>query len=207
MTCIIVAQLLTIGVFNFWPAQDQPTENSGEVALNEDVVLIEEAIITEQSSNPPPPPKPRAPVPVPKDEIIEEEIDLFEDINLSEFSDSLSTSKLPGTAGQGEVASSPQQPPSIVRIVEATTPEAAKKANIKAELTVSFLVDQQGNVEEASITRIKLYEGDGSRIVETINYGITEATLNAALQWKFRPARDKGRPVRAYSKQIFTFGF
>ncbi len=209
MTCIIIAELLAIGVFNFWPVPEQQSEKKKNVTMNEDAVLIDEAVITRQASSPPPPPKPRSPVPVPKDEIIEDEIVVFDDSNISDFSDSLSTSKLPGTEGEGEIASSPQQPPSVIRIVEATTPEAAKEANIKAEVMVNFLVDKQGKVEDVSITQIKVYEdgSDVSRTVQTIGYGITEATLNAALQWKFRPARNNGRPVKAYSKQIFTFGF
>jgi len=209
MICIIIAELLTVGVFSFWPAPDQKSESQNKITYNEDVVLLNETVITEQPSNPPPPPKPRAPVPVPKDEVIEEKITVLDDINLSDFSDSLSTSKLPGSEGEGEIASSPQQPPRIIRIVEATTPEAAKKAGIKAEVMVNILVDEQGKVEDVSIADIKIYK-DGSDVpetVETIGYGITEATLNAALQWKFHPARNNGRPVKAYSKQIFTFGF
>lgn len=209
MACIILSELVILGFFNLWPVPDNTGSNKQEVAFQEDAVLMEEAVRTQQQSTPPPPPKPQAPVPVPRDEIIEEKMVELENVNVSDYSDSLSTSRFAGAGNSDNIASSPEQPPSVIRIVEATTPEAAQKANIKAEVTVSFLVDKKGNVEEASIAQIKLYDPDTGeyKVVDTIGYGITEATLSAALQWKFRPAINNGEAVKAYSKQIFTFGF
>lgn len=209
MSCIILVELILLGIFNLWPAPENSRSKYSKVIYNDETVLMPEAVRTRQQSSPPPPPKPRAPVPVPRDEIIEEEIINLENVSISDYSDSLSISRFKGAGDSDNIASSPDQPPSVIRIVEATTPEAAQKANIKVEVTVSFLVNKEGNVEDASIARIKLYKGDTGKynIVDTIGYGITEATLSAALQWKFRPARNNGDTVRAYSKQIFTFGF
>lgn len=209
MSCVIAAELIMLGFFNFWPARENPSTQNRNVTFDDEVTVLNETVITRQASQPPPPPKPQVPVPVPNDEIIEEEIVRLDDINPSEFDDSLSTERFAGAGDSDQIASSPSRPPRIVRIVEAVTPDAAKKAGIKAEVTVSFLVDRQGNVEEASITEVRLYgeEGGSPKVLPTIGYGIPEATLNAALQWKFRPARNNGKPVRAYSKQIFTFGF
>jgi hypothetical protein len=33
------------------------------------------------------------------------------------------------------------------------------------------------------------------------------ASLTAAKKWKFNPATDNGKPVKAYSTQVFSFGF
>ncbi|TYP95437.1 protein TonB, links inner and outer membranes [Fodinibius salinus] len=205
---IVVAELIFIAVFNLWPTDE--TKNKKEpVSYNEDVVMMEEAVITEQASSPPAPPKPQIPVPVPNDEIIRDKVITFDNIDPSDFSDTLSTSKRGAMGRSDDIASSPQQPPSVIRIVEANTPDAAQKADIKAELTVSFLVGTDGRVEDVSIATIKVYEEDSNRpkLVDSIGYGIMEATISAAQQWKFRPAQKNGKPVRAYSKQIFTFGF
>lgn len=209
MSCIIVAELLVIGFFNLWPANQSTGGESKEPIYHEDAVLLEDAVITRQQSSPPPPPRPRSPIPEPTDEIIEEQIVELNNVEFSEYSDSLSVSRMKGAGNNEGIANAPSRPPRVLRIVEATTSDQAKKAGIRAEITVSFLVDKQGNVEEANISKIKLYEGESGdyKIVDTIDYGLTEATLSAALQWKFRPAQKNGEPVKAYSRQIFTFGF
>ena len=200
-----------LGLIKFWPVQAVPDQSFRQSDFSENVITLEDAIITRQASTPPPPPQPTAPIPEPTDEIIEEEITEIDNIEFSNNPDPLSTSNI-GEQGEdeGPVSGNPQRPPQIVRIVEPTTPAAAQQANVKAEITVSFLVDTEGKVEEATIEEIRLYNGQDTqdfKIVESIGYGLTEVTLDAALQWKFRPAREEGKAVRAYSRQIFTFGF
>lgn len=208
MACVIAAEVIALGLFNFWPTPNNPAPYK-DVDFAEDAISMEDVVRTKQQSSPPPPPKPQIPVPVPNDEVIEEEIVNLEDLNVSKYSDSLSVTMVGSQGDADEPVSSPQVSPTIIHIVEPTVPEAAKRADIKAEIYVSFLVDKQGKVEEATISQIKLYDREtgNAEIVETIDYGLTEATLNAALQWKFRPAKNEGQPVKAYSRQVFTFGF
>lgn len=211
LAAIVAAQLIALAFIKFWPTQAASNQSLRNRDFSEDVIRFEDAIITRQTSGPPPPPKPTAPLPEPTDEIIEEEITELDDIQFSENPDSLSAEMI-GDQGneEGPIAGSPERPPRVIRIVEPPTPPEARRANIKVEITVNFLVGTEGGVEEATIDQIRLFEGPDSQdyeVVESINYGITEITLNAALQWKFHPARDDGQPVRAYSTQIFTFGF
>jgi outer membrane biosynthesis protein TonB len=205
---IVITELLVISVFTFWPTEDQ-NKTYQDIEFSDSEAIIEEVQITSQKSSPPPPPRPQVPIPVPDDEVIEEEPLTLENIDISEYTDSLSVAGLGREGDSDQVASNPQMPPSVIRIVEPTVPDAAKKADIKAEILVSFLVDKEGQVEEATISQIKLYnEGSGNyKIVDNINYGLTEATLEAALQWRFRPAKNQGEPVRAFTKHIFTYGF
>ena len=211
LSAIVAAELIILAFVKFWPTPATSSKSFQEDDFSEDVIMFEDAVVTRQVSGPPPPPKPTAPIPEPTDEVIEEEITELDDVQFSEYADSLSESII-GKQGNddGPIAGSPEHPPRITRIVEPATPEAAQQANIKAEITVNFLVGTDGRVEEASIEQIRLYDGPDSpdyTVVETIDYGITEATLDAALQWKFQPAQNNGRPVRAYTRQIFTFGF
>lgn len=211
LAAVVVAEIIMLMMIKLWPVPAQPDQSLKERDFSEEVIQLEDAVITRQTSGPPPPPKPTAPIPEPADEIIEEEITELDDIQFSEITDSLSSELLRGQGSEaGPIAGSPQQPPRIIRIVEPTTPDAAQKANIKAELTVRMLVGTDGRVEDASIEKIRLYERPGSRefrIVENIGYGIAETTLDAAMQWRFQPARSNGEPVRTYSRQIFTYGF
>lgn len=205
---LVIAELLLISLFTFWPVPDQD-KTYQDVVFSDNEAIIDEVQITTQQSSPPPPPKPQVPVPVPNDQVIEEEELVLEDIDISEYSDSISVAGL-GRVGDSErVASNPQMPPSVIRIVEPTVPAAAKKAGIKAEILVSFLVDTNGNVEEATIAQIKLYNENSEtfELVDHVDYGLTDATLEAALQWRFRPAKDNGETVKSFTKHIFTYGF
>jgi hypothetical protein len=209
MGCLILAELLAIAFFSLWPVNPKGNENNQIVSFSDDVIAIQDAVITRQQGGPPPPPQPQSPIPIPKDEIIEEEITEINDIKVTDYSDSLSVTMLGSQGDSDQPVTNPQTAPSIIRIVEPTVPEAAKKAKVKAEIWVNFLVDRQGRVEEATISQIKRYDptSDSMREVERIGYGLTEATINAALQWKFRPAKDNGEKVKAYTRHIFTFGF
>lgn len=205
---LVIAELLLISLFTFWPVPDQD-KTYQDVVFSDNEAIIDEVQITTQQSSPPPPPKPQVPVPVPNDQVIEEEELVLEDIDISEYSDSISVAGL-GRVGDSErVASNPQMPPSVIRIVEPTVPAAAKKAGIKAEILVSFLVDTNGNVEEATIAQIKLYNENSEtfELVDHVDYGLTDATLEAALQWRFRPAKNDGETVKSFTKHIFTYGF
>lgn len=209
MACVIAAEVIAIGFFNLWPTPEQPGDPYKDFDFRENAISLEDVVRTKQQSSPPPPPKPQVPLPVPNDEVIEEEIINLEDLNVTKYSDSLSVTMVGSQGDADEPVSSPQVSPRIKHIVEPTVPEAAKKANIKAEVWVNFLVDTEGKVEEATISRIRLFnrETGDAEVVDTIGYGLTEATLDAALQWQFRPAKNEGKAVKAYSRQIFTFGF
>ncbi|MDX1639688.1 MAG: hypothetical protein R3281_17125 [Balneolaceae bacterium] len=205
---IIASELMMLMLVVWWPVQ-QRERPPQEISYSESEIAIEQIQITTQESSPPPPPTPQVPVPVPDDQIIEEDPIVLEEIDLLDLPNPM---EMEGTGVLGDadrVASSPHTPPSVVRIVEPTVPEAAKKADIKAEIWVSFLVDKEGRVEEASIAQIKVYDDKVkfSEIVDRINYGLPEATLEAALRWRFRPAQNNGEPVRAYTRHIFTYGF
>lgn len=208
MISLATVEILVLAIFNFWPVK-KFREATPEIDFSDQSIAIEDVVRTTQQNRPPPPPKPHVPLPVPNDEIIEEDPIELDNLNISNYSDSLSVEMIGSDGEADEPVSSPQVSPQVIHIVEPTVPEAAKKANIKAEIWVEFLVDKQGKVEEATITRIILYDqetGETKRL-NSINYGLTEATLNAALQWKFRPARNNGQPVKAYSRQVFTYGF
>jgi len=209
LVCVAVAELIVLGFFNLWPVNEANDHTNNEPTFSETPVVANDVIMTRQESRPPPPPRPQAPIPVPDDKIIEDKIIDLDIVNPSEFSDPLSEQAIGEQGNSDQVVGSPQTSPQVIRIVEPNETDAAQRANIKAEIWVSFLVDKEGRVEDASISKIKLFNRDTgeSRIVQSIGYGLTEATLNAALQWKFRPAKNNGKPVRAYSTQIFTYGF
>lgn len=205
---IIVVEFLLIGLFKYWP-KIKTSSDVQNFAPAEHPLILSDITITRQGGTPPMPPMPAIPVAVPNNTIIKDPIP---DLNLN---NSLNLKGLPGNEGLGgegggppSIASNPKVPPSVVKIVEPAVPPAAKKANIKVEIVVNFLVNTDGKVDKATITQIKLYNNDLKeyKVVKSIGYGIPKATIDAAMQWRFRPARQDGKSVRAYTKHIFTFG-
>ena len=206
LTAVLTVQILLLLLIKFWPE----TAYEPEVFYVEsprEQVLIDEIQITQQRSSPPPPPRPQLPQPVPSDEIIEIEIEIDFDLDVPDLPD---LDPGTGTAMDGEestIVSNPQIPPTVVRIVEASTPEGVPselRGNI--EMIVNFLVDENGTVEEAAIVEIRKYSnGDEYEVLPFIEHGLMDAVLRAALQWRFRPARQDGENVKAYTRQRFNY--
>ncbi len=205
MSGIIVVQLLLLGLIKFWPVTERNTSYQ-DFEISEDATVLKTPVITRQSGSPPPPPSPQVPVEVPDDEIIEEEIEDFLEFSDIGISDSLSLAA--GTQGgsSNKVYSNPELSPSIQYIVE---PTIENRTSEKALIYVKFLVDKEGNVQEATISRILLFNNEGEPTIEVprIDERILSETIEAALEWKFRPAQVNGEPVRAYTQQTFTIDY
>ena len=207
LACIVVVQITFIALVRFWP--DTIYEPSLDFETYEqEVVMLDDVEITRQATSPPPPPRPQLPNPVPDDEIIEEvEIEFDMDLDLPDM-------PLPdpgfGTGETGDeerIVSNPQIPPTVVRIVEASAPERVpEEYRGRLEMIVNFLVDTDGSVEEVSIMEIRLYNDDGSyEELPYVQYGLMDAVLRAAMQWRFRPARQDGELVKAFTRQRFNY--
>ena len=62
-------------------------------------------------------------------------------------------------------------------------PEIAKRAGIEGKVYVLAFIDENGNVANA-------------KIIKGIGAGCDEAALDAVKQTKFKPGRQKGKPVK-----------
>ena len=74
------------------------------------------------------------------------------------------------------------EPPQAIVQVPPEYPEAARKAGLEGVVMVQISLDEFGNVEEATVVR-----GIG---------GLNQAAIDAAINWKFKPAKCRDIPVR-----------
>ncbi len=189
---LIIALLFIIGLvrINLYsePPAPPPVEEQEEI-------MMEEVIQTKQIETPPPPPRPPVPVEVPNDEIIEDEIlDLDAELDLDGPLD-LPPPPPPSDDDEEDffvvVETMPQLKGGLADLQRKVKyPEMARRAGIEGRVTVQFIVNEQGKVENP-------------RVIRGIGGGCDEAALEAVRQASFSPGMQRGRPVRVqYSLPI-----
>lgn len=167
-----------------------------EIDLTEeqDVVEMEEIIQTEHQEIPPPPPRPPVPVEVPNDEVIQDQIlDIDAELNLDQ------KLEMPASPPEQEeeenffvvVENMPQLKGGLKGLQQKIRyPEIARKAGIEGRVTIQFIVNKEGKVENP-------------RVVRGIGGGCDEEALRVVKQAEFEPGRQRGQPVRVqYSLPI-----
>jgi len=194
---VVALSILLIGFS--WDLQNQ---QQFQVDLEEqDVVEMEEVQQTKQEVKPPPPPKPPVPMEVPNDEIIEDQnVDFDASLDLDE---SLDTSQGPPPPDDGEeeeeqevfvvVEDSPELIGGLAALQgEVQYPEFAKKAGIEGRVFVQFVVDEDGNVQNPKVTR-------------GVHKLLNEEAIRAVKQQKFKPGKQRGKPVKVQMSLPVTF--
>ena len=208
---IIIVQVLML-LFVYWQPSswgDESERYFQNIIASDSRVVLEDVAITRQATAPAALPKPEILPTEPSDEIIETEpldVEPYMDMELPE-AETVTTGAMAG--GNEGIVSNPEIPPQVRKIVEPVVPKAARKAGIKAEVRVSFLVGTDGKVQDVSISSVKVFDPNSKRMVpqEMVGYGLIEATLIAASKWRFRPAENGGNSVPTYTEHIFTYGF
>lgn len=153
----------------------------------QEIIQMEEVVQTKQVEVPPPPPRPPVPVEVPNDEVIEEEvIDFDAELDMDAPMD------LPPPPEEKEEEEDffvvVEEMPELIGGMAALQasvkyPEMARRAGIEGRVTVQFVVNEKGEVENP-------------RVIRGIDGGCDEAALEAVRNAKFKPGRQRGRPVR-----------
>jgi protein TonB len=189
---LIVALLFIIGLVRINLYSEPPTA----IAIDEqEEVVMEDVIQTKQIETPPPPPRPPVPVEVPNDEIIEDDVvDLDLEFDLDGPMD-LPPPPPPADDDEEDFFIVVENMPvlkgglgDLQRRVK--YPEMARRAGIEGRVTVQFIVNENGDVENP-------------RVIRGIGGGCDEAALEAVKQAKFTPGMQRGRPVRVqYSLPI-----
>ena len=169
--------------------------------LEQEVVQMEEILVTKQIVKPPPPPRPPVPVEVPNDEIIDDEdLDLDASLDIEE-----PLANLPPPPPPEEEEEEPE--PEIFVVVEEMPeligglgeiqrkiryPEIARKAGVEGRVILQFIVNENGSVTEAAVVR-------------GIGAGCDEEALRVVREAKFKPGKQRGKAVKVKMSLPITF--
>ncbi len=184
---LILSLLLMIIAFKFFPrieAAESVLEGPQELVTMEDIQQ------TKQENRPPPPPKPPIPIEAPSDDVLEDieiadtEIDFNAQIEAPP----------PPPKEEKKVEEEPQyfvaveempEPIGGIAAIQSKIvyPEIAKRAGVEGRVYVLAFVDETGTV-----TKVEIIKGLGA--------GLDEAALNAVKQTKFKPGKQRGKPVK-----------
>ena len=169
--------------------------------LEQEVVQMEEILVTKQIVKPPPPPRPPVPVEVPNDEIIDDEdLDLDASLDIEE-----PLANLPPPPPPEEEEEEPE--PEIFVVVEEMPeligglgeiqkkikyPEIARKAGVEGRVILQFIVNENGDVTEPTVVR-------------GIGAGCDEEALRVVREAKFKPGKQRGKAVKVKMSLPITF--
>jgi len=183
---LVILVMLTSRTF-----QVNEYRSSGDVEL----IQIEDMPVTDQLRLPPAPARPMIPIPTASDEIPDDVtiMDTAVDIPVPQLAGPPGINAPNGEAGSSRIHTAWEQSPELVRIVKPAYPPEAQRKNIEGRVILSIVVDEMGNVIEATV-------------IQSIPTGIfDEAAVESVMSWRFRPAKLRNQPIRARLNQTVTF--
>ncbi len=184
---LIIALAVMIVAFKFFPDM-----KSDEAKLDgpQELFTVEDIQQTKQENRPPPPPKPPIPIEAPSD-------DVLEDIEIGDTEIDLEAEMEAPPPPPKEEKKVEEEPTYFVAVEEMPEPiggikaiqekivypEIAKRAGVEGKVYVLAFVDESGTVTKA-------------QILKGIGAGCDEAALNAVTKTKFKPGKQRGKPVK-----------
>lgn len=191
---LATAILVVIGIFHI------SFDSAGTLEIKmveQEVVEIEEIQQTMQQEMPPPPPRPMVPIAVADDTFLEDDfLDLDASLDLNEPVSMLPGPPPPPPAEEEAVVEEDEM--EVFAVVE-EMPEIIGGVARLNELVEYPRLAQQAGVEGLVVVQV-VVEPDGGvsspQIVRSAGNLLDEAALKAVVQLRFKPGKQRGRPVR-----------
>ncbi|NCS89977.1 MAG: energy transducer TonB [Ignavibacteria bacterium CG2_30_36_16] len=184
---LIISLFFLVIAFKYFPVIESGTVLSEGP---QELFQVEDIQHTKQENRPPPPPRPPIPIEAPSDDVLEDieigdtEIDFDQEVQApppppkeekkieEELFYFVAVEEMPEPIGGIAAIQS--------KIVY---PEIAKRAGVEGKVYVLAFVDEGGNV-----TKVEIAKGLGA--------GLDEAAMGAVRQTKFKPGKQRGKPVK-----------
>lgn len=185
---LIISLALLIIAFKFFP-KVEGGEKHMQVA--QELVNVEDIVKTKQENRPPPPPKPPIPIESPSDNVLEDveigstEIDLSQQLEAPPPPPKEEKKIVEEEIQYFEVVEEMPEPIGGIEAIQKKIvyPEIAKRAGVEGKVYILAYVDENGNV-----TKTEVLKGIGA--------GCDEAAEKAVRETKFKPGKQRGKPVR-----------
>jgi protein TonB len=184
---LILALAFMIIAFKFFPdikAKAVKLEGPQELFTVEDIQH------TKQENRPPPPPKPPIPIEAPSDDVLDDVEIGSTELDINEVVEAPPPPKEDKKIVEEEptyfvaVEEMPEPIGGIQAIQSKIVyPEIAKRAGVEGKVYVLAFVNEQGDVTKAEI-------------LKGLGAGLDEAALSAVKQTKFKPGKQRGKPVK-----------
>ena len=182
---LIISLSLLIVAFKFFP-----NLGKGKVVLEgpQELFTVEDIENTKQENRPPPPPKPPIPIEAPSEDVLEDIEIASTEIDLNAQMEAPPPPKEEKKEEEPTYFVAVEEMPEPIGGIQAIQskiiyPEIAKRAGVEGKVYVLAFVDEKGDV-----TNVKIIKGLGA--------GLDEAALNAVKQTKFKPGKQRGKPVK-----------
>ncbi|MEJ5350883.1 MAG: energy transducer TonB [Melioribacteraceae bacterium] len=188
-TSMIISLAIMIVAFKYFP---QFQKEKVKVEAAQELVNVEDVVNTKQESAPPPPPKPPIPIEAPSEDVLNDV-----EIGQTELDVNAQVSAAPPPPPKQETKEEDEEAVFFVAVEEQPEPiggieaiqqkivypEIAKRAGVQGRVFIKAFVNENGDVVKAEV-------------IKGIGAGCDEAAVQAVMQTKFKPGRQRGKPVK-----------
>jgi periplasmic protein TonB len=182
---LIISLAILIVAFKFFPhIHEKPAVTEGP----QELFKVEDVQQTKQENRPPPPPKPPIPIEAPSEDVLEDIEIGSTDLNVNEQVAAPPPPKVEKKEEEPQYFVAVEEMPEPIGGIQAIQskivyPEIAKRAGIEGKVYVLAFVDETGTVTKAEI-------------IKGLGAGLDEAALKAVKETKFKPGKQRGKPVK-----------
>jgi periplasmic protein TonB len=101
--------------------------------------------------------------------------------------------RIPTAANPGDPIRNPEVPPRLLTSVEPVYSGEARRRGISGIVVLEIVIESDGRVS-------------AGRVLKPLPFGLPQAAIDAVGKWRYSPAIDRGRPVRALQQVTVKFG-
>ena len=188
---LVIALAIVIIAFRFFPKDWGRTKKV--ITFEQEIIKPEEIPQTRQEQRPPPPPRPPIPIEAPSDEALSDvDIDLSSELDVTEEvappPPKEELTKKDTIPFEEQFFMVVEEMPEIIGGLESIQrnvvyPEIAIRAGVEGTVYVMAYVDEHGNVVK-------------TEVIKGIGAGCDEAAAEAVKKAKFKPGKQRGKPVK-----------
>ena len=100
--------------------------------------------------------------------------------------------RIPPAPRPGDPLRDPEVPARLLKSADPSYPEDARRRGVSGFVILEIVIETDGRVS-------------AGRVLKPLPFGLTQAAIDAVGKWRYSPAMDRGRPVRALQQVTVKF--